>query len=356
WASCARSATPTPSTSRRPTRTRPRCWPRSRCPGPRSGPTTSTCSAGTCPRRSTRRAAAGSAPAARAPGRGAPRRSPRCGRSDPTSSSPATSRWWGRVGTAPGRRRPRTATGTPISRRAPRGPSEPTATAPTATARTPEGRPGPGSDPEPAPLERLDRLRRAVDLDAGRAPPAVEHEHELLRVAGHPPGGPTAPGGDVAAAGGDERRPHPGPPQHERAEPAHRRPREVVELGVGAGTPADGPAHVLVVHEPLVGVEQRAQARHPPRHERRARPQPFDQGLVAPGPGPVPQAAPEAREPLAAQDDERGPRVALAQHQVGGEVQRRPALAQRRRPGPDLEEEVAERRPLTGVERLPHRH
>jgi hypothetical protein len=105
-----------------------------------------------------------------------------------------------------------------------------------------------------------------------------------------------------------------------------------------------------VVDEPLVEVERLAQDRQPPRHERRARPQPLDESVEPARLGAVHELGLELGEPVAGEDGEPGAGVVLADGQVRGHVERMPSLAQGRGVGAQVEEQVTELRPLAGVQ------
>jgi hypothetical protein len=68
--------------------------------------------------------------------------------------------------------------------------------------------------------------------------------------------------------------------------------------------------------------------------------------LVRGEPSPFGEAAPRARD----DESRRGEQVMFAQHEVGGKVARCPPIEQRRSLWAELIHQIAQRRPLGGVE------
>ena len=135
--------------------------------------------------------------------------------------------------------------------------------------------------------------------------------------------------------------------------PAQEAPEGVLEVGpIGARPEAVGSPHVLVVHHVLLEVDEGAQTRDREGAERRAVAHAVDQGAVARGLRLLHEALRARREAPAEQDARAGRGVALAHHEVGGQVLGGPALAEGGRVGTELLEQVAELAALAGVEGL----
>ncbi len=123
---------------------------------------------------------------------------------------------------------------------------------------------------------------------------------------------------------------------------------------VGSGGAAVGSAYVLVVDEVLVEVGDPA---HPSDTEEAWRRSGSDRRAE---PGKVPQrkrsstSFSQAGPPTGQHKPGAGEVVALAEDQVRGEIAGRPRLKERRCPGAELVEQVAELCSLDGVEELGH--
>ena len=329
---------PTSSTPSRRTRTRRRCCRPIPVPDPTcAGRGRASSSAATCRRRSTRRRAAGSAPAARGPPSGAPRRS----------------RMLRPVLRRRRHRRPR--------RRLP----------------PPAGRGRRRARPAHRPGARLSRRRAQIDRCAARtaatsssvAPRPAEISSSAAAPGRRPTGGARwarrSPRTDAIAAAGDlrrRRRGGRGGPRRRRARHGRTKRARRVKSGhraswrsstPGARRHAVGPADVLVVDDVLDEVDLGAQAGDGEGPERRAGADPLDDAVVAAlllrGHEPVGEAAQGA---TASPSRMPGPasRLRSRTHEVGGQVEGGPALAQRRGVGAELVEPLAQLHPLAGVE------
>ena len=111
-------------------------------------------------------------------------------------------------------------------------------------------------------------------------------------------------------------------PQLEPRPAPQQRPQGVLQVGpVGAGCHAVGPAHVLVVHDVLVEVEDGPQARDGERARAGGRCGPAPPGRRSPGRAPCSVARSSRRgEGPAEQDPGRRLRAPLPDDEVGGEV------------------------------------
>jgi len=197
------------------------------------------------------------------------------------------------------------------------------------------------------------RRGRPGHPDACRALPAEQVEQQLAgrpSDAGNrfPPPGPDGLGGPrplklkTCAAQ---------PPREEPGRAADVAPQGLVHRRlVRPGTTAVGPTYVLVVDEELIEARQPAHPSDAEEARRRSRPERRDE------PGEVPQrerSSPPFRQ-AAPRTGQHKPGasevVALAQDQVRGQIAGRPRREERRCPGTEFAEQVAQLCPLDCVE------
>src|SRR5690349_23570685 len=213
--------------------------------------------------------------------------------------------------------------------------------------------PGPPSHPEMRAPHGFDGRGGPAHLDLRRVLPAEQVEQQLARRPGDAGGAFSRPGPDGFRGS------RPVQLETRAAQPPRQVPgpeADVVPQGllhgllVRPGTAAVGPAHVLMVDEELV------QARDP------AHPSGAEEPGRRPGPerrhepGEVPgreRCLPPLRwtAPRAGQDEPgAGERVALAQHEVRGDITGGPRREQGRRVGTELVEQAGEPCALVAVE------